>query len=232
MLPEVTLGIIPGAGGTQRLPRLVGMDNALRIIFDAKPIEAPKAKELGLVDEIIEGEFEAGVLRYANQLITLNRGPRRTRDRPVDPATLTLELMGKWQTESRRLYPNRTAALTAIEAVTATARLPFDEGLLFEDKLANGTKTTPEAKGAIHVFFAERETRKIDGLPADAGARPIAKAGVIGAGTMGGGIAIAFANAGTPVTLLDADQAGLERGLKRIDDTFESMVKRGRIDAV
>ncbi|HTU65434.1 MAG TPA: 3-hydroxyacyl-CoA dehydrogenase NAD-binding domain-containing protein [Steroidobacteraceae bacterium] len=229
MLPEVTLGIIPGAGGTQRLPRLVGLDNALRIIFDAKPIDAPKAKELGLVDAVIDGDFVAGVLEFANRVKA--DGPRRTSERTVDPATLTLELMGKWQTEARRLYPNRTAALTAIEAVTATARLPFAEGLLFEDKLANSTKATPEAKGAIHVFFAERETRKVDGLPAEAGSRPLAKAGVIGAGTMGGGIAIAFANAGTPVTLLDADQAGLERGLKRVDETYESMVKRGRIDA-
>ena len=231
MLPEVTLGIIPGAGGTQRLPRLVGIDNALRIIFDAKPIEAAKARELGLVDEIIDGDLVAGVLKFANSLVTLSEGPRRTCDRRVDPSTLTLELMGKWQAEARRLYPNRTAALTAIEAVTATARMSFADGLLFEDKLANQTKTTAEAKGAIHVFFAERETRKIDGLPTDAVARPITKAGVIGAGTMGGGIAIAFANAGTPVTLLDADQAGLDRGLKRVDDTFESMVKRGRIDA-
>jgi 3-hydroxyacyl-CoA dehydrogenase len=229
MLPEVTLGIIPGAGGTQRLPRLVGLDNALRIIFDAKPIDATKAKELGLVDEIIEGDFVAGVLAYAQSVVS--RGPRRTSERAVDPATLTLELMARWQGEARRLYPNRTAALTAIEAVTATARLSFAEGLLLEDKLANSTKATPEAKGAIHVFFAEREARKIDGLPPDAVARPIAKAGVIGAGTMGGGIAIAFANAGTPVTLLDADQAGLARGLKRVDETFESMVKRGRIDA-
>jgi 3-hydroxyacyl-CoA dehydrogenase len=231
MLPEVTLGIIPGAGGTQRLPRLVGLDNALRIIFDAKPIEAAKARELGLVDDIIEGDFVTGVLKFASSLVTLSQGPRRTCDRSVDPSTLTLELMGKWQAEARRMYPNRTAALTAIEAVTATARMSFADGLLFEDKLANQTKTTAEAKGAIHVFFAERETRKIDGLPADAAARPLSKAGVIGAGTMGGGIAIAFANAGTPVTLLDADQAGLERGLKRVDDTFESMVKRGRIDA-
>ena len=231
MLPEVTLGIIPGAGGTQRLPRLVGMDNALRIIFDAKPIEATKARELGLVDQIIDGDLAAGALQFAQQLIANGAGPRRTSERQVDPATLTLELMGKWQMEARRLYPNRTAALTAIEAVTATARLSFADGLLFEDKLANGTKMTPEAKGSIHVFFAERETRKIEGLPADAVARPITKAGVIGAGTMGGGIAIAFANAGTPVTLLDADQAGLERGLKRVDETFESMVKRGRIDA-
>jgi 3-hydroxyacyl-CoA dehydrogenase len=229
MLPEVTLGIIPGAGGTQRLPRLVGLDDALRIIFDAKPIAAKKAKELGLVDEIIDGDFIAGVLAYAQSVAS--RGPRRTSERNVDPATLTLELIAKWQAEARRLYPNRTAALTAIEAVTATARMSFADGLLLEDKLANSTKATPEAKGSIHVFFAERESRKIDGLPADAVARPIAKAGVIGAGTMGGGIAIAFANAGTPVTLLDADQAALARGLERVDETFASMVKRGRIDA-
>jgi len=231
MLPEVTLGVIPGAGGTQRLPRLVGMDAALRIIFDAKPLGAPKAQALGLVDEIIEGDFVAGVLAYAQRLIASGAGPRRTGERNVDPATLTLELMGKWQTEARRLYSNRTAALTAIEAVTATARMSFADGLLFEDKLANGTKQTPEAKGAIHVFFAERETRKIDDLPADTAARPIAKAGIVGAGTMGAGIAIALANAGTPVILLDADQAGLDRGLERVEATFESMVKRGRIDA-
>jgi 3-hydroxyacyl-CoA dehydrogenase len=231
MLPEVTLGIIPGAGGTQRLPRLVGLDAALRIIFDAKPIDARRARDLGLVDEIIEGDFFAGVLEYAADLVARGAGPRRTSERQVDPATLTLELMGRWQMEARRLYPNRTAALTAIEAVTATARLPFAEGLLFEEKLANSTKATPEAKGAIHVFFAERETRKIDGLPADAVARPLDKAGVVGAGTMGGGIAIAFANAGIPVTLLDADQGALERGLRRVDETYESMVKRGRIDA-
>jgi 3-hydroxyacyl-CoA dehydrogenase len=231
MLPEVTLGIIPGAGGTQRLPRLVGIDNALRIIFDAKPVDAAKARELGLIDEIIEGDFIAGALKYVESLVTLSRGPRRTCDRKVDPATLTLESLGKWQAEARRMYPNRSAALTAIDAVSASARLPFAEGLLFEDKLANQTKSTPEAKGSIHLFFAERETRKVEGLPADTVPGTIGKAGVVGAGTMGGGIAIAFANAGVPVKLLDADQAGLERGLKRVDETFESMVKRGRIDA-
>ncbi len=152
-------------------------------------------------------------------------------DRKVDPAALTLESLAKWQAEARRLYPNRSAALTAIEAVSASARLPFAEGLLYEDKLANQTKTTPEAKGSIHLFFAERETRKVEGLPGDVVPGPLARAGVVGAGTMGGGIAIACANVGIPVKLLDADQAGLERGLKRVDETFESMVKRGRIDA-
>jgi 3-hydroxyacyl-CoA dehydrogenase len=227
MLPEVTLGIIPGAGGTQRLPRLMGIDNALRMIFDAKPIDAPSAKQLGLIDEIIAGDLLAGALQYAQQL---ERVPRRTSERTVDPASLTPELISKWQAEARRMYPNRTAPLTALEAVSATARLPFAEGLLFEDKLANQTKSTVEAKGAIHVFFAERESRKVEGLPPGE-ARALSTAGVVGAGTMGGGISIAFANAGVPVTLLDANQAGLDKGMATIDATFGSMVKRGRIDA-
>src|SRR5882672_12459371 len=231
MLPEVTLGIIPGAGGTQRLPRLVGLDNALRIIFDAKPVDAPKARELGLIDAIIEGEFLDGALAFANELIAQGKGPRRTSERSVDPGSMSADFTERWQAEARRMYPNRSAALTAIEAVSATTRLPFAAGLLLEDTLANRTKSTTEAKGAIHVFFAERESRKVDGLAADVAPRPIASAGVVGAGTMGGGIAIAFANAGIPVTLLDANGAGLAKGLATVEATFESMVKRGRIDA-
>jgi 3-hydroxyacyl-CoA dehydrogenase len=231
MLPEVTLGIIPGAGGTQRLPRLVGLDHALRIIFDAKPIDAPKARELGLIDAIIEGDFLAGVLAFANELIAQGQGARRTSERSVDPIGLTPDFERRWQAEARRMYPNRTAALTALEAVSATVRLSFAEGLLLEDQLANRTKATPEAKGSIHVFFAERESRKVDGLSADIAPRALASAGVVGAGTMGGGIAIAFANAGVPVTILDANEAGLTKGLATVDATFESMVKRGRIDA-
>src|SRR5262245_60568356 len=127
MLPEVTLGIIPGAGGTQRLPRLIGMENALRMILDARPVDAAKALELGLIDEIIEGDLAAGALRFARRLIADGDGPRRTSERSVDPRQVTSEFTARWQAEARRMYPNRTAALTAIEAVQATARLPFAE---------------------------------------------------------------------------------------------------------
>jgi 3-hydroxyacyl-CoA dehydrogenase len=229
-LPEVTLGIIPGAGGTQRLPRLMGIDNALRMIFDAKPVDAAKGVQLGLIDEVIQGDLLEGALAYANKLVAQGGGPRRTSERAVDPASLTPELTARWEAEARRMYPNRTAALTALEAVSATARMPFAEGLLFEDQLANRTKNTVEAKGSIHVFFAERESRKVDGLPPGE-ARALKTGGVVGAGTMGSGISIAFANARVPVTLLDANQAGLDKGMATIDATFESMVKRGRIDA-
>jgi 3-hydroxyacyl-CoA dehydrogenase len=229
MLPEVTLGIIPGAGGTQRLPRLIGLDNALRMIFDAKPVDAPRARELGLIDAIIEGDFVAGALAFARELVAKGAGPRPTSARSVDAHQITQAFEAKWYAEARRMYPNRTAAQTAIEAVIAST-LPIEQGLLEEEKYANQTKGTVEARGSIHVFFAERESRKVEGLPPGE-PRRIAAAGVIGAGTMGGGIAIAFANAGIPVTLLDANEAGLTRGLATVDATFESMVKRGRIDA-
>ena len=228
-LPEVTLGIIPGAGGTQRLPRLIGLDNALRMIFDAKPVEAPKARDLGLIDAIIEGDFVAGALKYAQDLAARGIGPRPTSARSVDASQVNAAFEDKWYAEARRMYPNRTAAQTAIKSVMAST-LPIEQGLLEEDRYANQTKGTVEARGAIHVFFAERESRKVEGLPAGE-ARKIAQAGVVGAGTMGGGIAIAFANAGVPVTLLDANEAGLAKGLATVDATFESMVKRGRIDA-
>jgi 3-hydroxyacyl-CoA dehydrogenase len=229
-LPEVTLGIIPGAGGTQRLPRLIGVDNALRMIFDAKPVEAPRARELGLIDAIIEGDFGVGALQYAQDLVARGVGPRPTSSRSVDAGQINPAFEDKWYTEARRMYPNRTAAQTAIKSVMAST-LPIEQGLLEEDKYANQTKQTVEARGAIHVFFAERESRKVEGLPPGE-AMKISRAGVIGAGTMGGGIAIAVANAGIPVTLLDANEAGLAKGLATVDATFDSMVKRGRIDAV
>src|SRR5262252_3583667 len=117
MLPEVTLGIIPGAGGTQRLPRLVGLENALRMIFDAKPVDARRALEIGLIDQVIEGDLAAGALRYAQELVAKGAGPRPTSSRTVDGSPITPEFKTRWQNESRRLYPNRTAALTALESV-------------------------------------------------------------------------------------------------------------------
>jgi len=163
-LPEVTLGIIPGAGGTQRLPRLIGLDNALRMIFDARPMDAPKARELGLIDAIIDGDFVSGALAYARDLAARGVGPRPTSARSVDAGQINPAFEEKWYAEARRMYPNRTAAQTAIKAAMAST-LPIEQGLLEEDKYANQTKGTVEARGAIHVFFAERESRKVEGLP-------------------------------------------------------------------
>ena len=229
--PEVTLGIIPGAGGTQRMPRLIGVEKTLEMILNAKPVDAKTAVEWGFVDAIVEGDLKDAALRYAEGLIAAGKGPRRTSERSVDPKTCTPAILERMNALAAKLYPNRVAPYTAIKAVRASVELPLDKGLELETELANESKVTPEAKGSIHAFFAERETRKIPDLPAATEARRVKQAGVVGAGTMGGGIAICFANAGIPVTVLDASDEALKRGMAGIDKTYESMVKRGRITA-
>jgi 3-hydroxyacyl-CoA dehydrogenase len=228
-LPELTLGVFPGAGGTQRMPRLIGAERTLELLLSARPVEVAKAIELGFVDAEIPGDLRVGTIAYAERLVKAGRGPRRTCDCPVDPATATPAILERLRAEARKLYPNRTAALHAIDVVAASARLPFRDGLAYETEQANLAKATVESRALVHVFFAERATRKVPGLPPDVLARPIRKAGVVGAGTMGGGIAICFANAGMPVTVLDSSQQALDRGLGVISGTYDSMVRRGRI---
>ena len=230
-LPEVTLGILPGAGGTQRLPRLIGVDKALDLILGAKPIDASAALQLGILDAVIEADLPGAALAWVRQLLAAGQGPRRTGDRTVDPATATPEIFARHRAAAAKQYPNRRAWATAIDAVAASISKPFAQGLEYETELANVAKATLESKALIHVFFAERETRRVPGLPADALARPVRTAGIIGAGTMGGGIAICFANAGLPVTVIDINEAALKRGLSVVDSTLESMVKRGRISS-
>jgi 3-hydroxyacyl-CoA dehydrogenase len=227
-LPEVTLGIIPGAGGTQRLPRLVGIEQALEMIVSAKPVEAQRARELGLIDQIIAGELREGAVDFAQRLLREGRGARRTCDRAPAPATGGAEVMARAAARARELYPNRTAALRAIEAVAAAATMPFEQGLDNEARIANETKATLESKALIHVFFAERETRRVPEL-GEVAALAIREAAVVGAGTMGSGIAVAFANAGIPVRLLDSGAEALERGRRTIEGLYEGMVKRGRL---
>jgi 3-hydroxyacyl-CoA dehydrogenase len=234
-LPEVTLGIIPGAGGTQRLPRLIGVEQTLELILAARPVDVATAIKLGFIDAQIHAQIDGGTrtatVAFARALVRERRGVRRTSERSVDPATATTAIIERLTSRAMSLYPNRTAALTAIKAVSAAAKLPFEEGLLYETELANETKATVECKALVHVFFAERETRKVPGLPADTKSLPMASGGVVGAGTMGGGIAICFANAGLPVTVLDTSQEALDRGLAVIGKTYDSMVKRGRVTA-
>ncbi|HEY5263663.1 MAG TPA: 3-hydroxyacyl-CoA dehydrogenase NAD-binding domain-containing protein [Steroidobacteraceae bacterium] len=229
-LPEVTLGIIPGAGGTQRMPRLIGVEKTLELILAGRPVDVTTAMDLGFIDATIEGDVLEATVAYARALVAKGAGVRRTSEGVVDPATATPEIIERLTAQARKQYPNREAWQTAIKAVSAAARLPFEEGLLYETELANITKGTVEAKALIHVFFAERNTRKVPGLSAVAKSR-IASGGVVGAGTMGGGIAICFANAGLPVTVLDSTQAALDRGFAGIGKTYDSMVKRGRLTA-
>jgi 3-hydroxyacyl-CoA dehydrogenase len=230
-MPEVTLGIIPGAGGTQRMPRLTGAERALDFILSAKPVGTPQAMELGFLDEVIEGDLRSGAVRHARALLAAGKGPRRTGSMKVEPSTATDEIFQRLTEHARKIYPNRNAGLVAVEAVRASSRLGFAEGLELETTLVNECKKSVESRGAVHVFFAERESRRVPGLADEISAMPVRSAGVVGAGTMGGGIAICFANAGIPVLLVDADTAALERGLANVARTYQSMVDRGRLTA-
>jgi 3-hydroxyacyl-CoA dehydrogenase len=230
-MPEVTLGIIPGAGGTQRMPRLTGVEQALDFILSARPVDTDQAKRLGFLDAVIESDVRRGAVEYAKSLLAAGLGVRRTGEKAVDPATATPEILDKMRAQARKLYPNRTAGLVAVDVVGASARIPLVEGLEYETTRVNECKKLPESLGAVHAFFADRETRKIPGLPADKATAPIKSAGVVGAGTMGGGIAICFANAGIPVVLLDVGQPALDRGIAHVDSTYQSMVDRGRLTA-
>ena len=224
-LPEVTLGIMPGAGGTQRMPRLIGIEKTLDLVLDARPVDAAQAKALGFLDELITGDLVAGAVEFAKKV----KQVRRTGERSVAP--VAEPVLEGYIEKARKQYRNQPAALIAINAVRASAILPLAEGLEYETRLVNQLKATPESKALVHVFFAERETRKVPGIGAEVKARPLQRAAVVGAGTMGGGIAICFANAKIPVTLLDADAAGLKRGIEGVERTYDSMVSRGRITA-
>ncbi len=228
-LPEVTLGIIPGAGGTQRLPRLIGVERTLEIVLSAKPVDTETAQRYGFLDRVIESDLLAGALDYARSLADRGIAPRRTGQLRVDAASATDEIVARFVEQANTQYRNRRAAHTAIEAIRAAARLPFDEGLVYETKLVDEAKATTESKALVHVFFAERDTRKVPDIPASAKARPIARGAIVGAGTMGGGIAIGFANAGIPVTVLDNSREALERGMANVAKTYDSTVQRGRL---
>ena len=230
-MPEVTLGIIPGAGGTQRMPRLIGAERTLDLILSARPIDTLQAQTLGLLDALIAGDMRSGATAYLRELCRAGKRARRTGEMTVSEASATAEIFERKARQARELYPNRRAGQVAVEAVRAATQMPFAAGLEYETRLVNDCKQSAESKGAVHAFFAERATRHIPGLPDSVQGRPVALAGVIGAGTMGGGIAICFANAGIPVTLLDVNTAALERGLATIDRTYQSMVDRGRLGA-
>jgi len=230
-MPEVTLGIIPGAGGTQRMPRLIGVERTLDLVLSARPVDAARAQELGIIDAIIDGDLREGALGFVRRVIVEGKGPRRTGEMKVDPASATPEVIARFTDQARKQYPNRQAALTAIDAIRAAASLPLQEGLKFETELVNRAKSTVESKALVHLFFAERETRKIPGIPPESKGRPVKQAAIVGAGTMGGGIAMCFANAGIPVTLMDTGREALDRGLAVVEKNYDSMIRRQRITA-
>jgi 3-hydroxyacyl-CoA dehydrogenase len=227
--PEINLGIIPGAGGTQRMPRLIGADATLDMIFAGAPRPASDGIELGFIDAIIDGDLKSGAIAFAKKLVADSKSPRRTSEMLVRPETATPEIFQAYRDRAKKQFKNRATPDIAVRAVEASVKLPFDKGLLEEERLANESKATPDAKALIHLFFAERQTGKIPDLPKDVVARPVKKIAIIGAGTMGGGIATCFANTGIPATIIDINQDALDRGMKVIDGNYQSRVKRGRM---
>ena len=228
-LPEVKLGILPGAGGTQRLPRVIGVEAALPMIVTGDPIPAKKAQELGLIDKIVgEGSLEADAIAFAKEVAGRSDHPvssRRTdKIGGTDPA-----VFDRFRQEHARRLKGFEAPEACIQAVKAATELPFAEGIRKERELFMKLVSGTQSAALRHNFFAERAAAKIDDLPADTQLIPIRKVGILGAGTMGGGIAMNFLTAGIEVVIVEREQAPLDRGVGVVRRNYENTAKRGRL---
>ena len=225
--PEVKLGIIPGAAGTQRLPRLAGVPKAVAMCADGNPVRAEDAEACGIVDRLIEGDLLEGAVAFAKEVA--GKPVRKTRERtdklgtPARTRPLCRGTRNRSQEAAGQIAP-----LAAIDAVEAATKLPFAEGVAEEEQAVHEMSFSDQSKALIHVFFGEREVAKIPDVPKETPVIPVNNAAVVGAGTMGGGIAMVFANAGIPVLLKETDQAALDRGLANIQKNYANSVKRGR----
>jgi 3-hydroxyacyl-CoA dehydrogenase len=230
-MPEITLGILPGAGGTQRVPRLVGAEQALDLLLSGAPIDAHRAKQIGLIDEIVGEDPVAGGIEFARRLAQADTKPRRTRELKVDASGAADATVQALLTKHARALKGRTTQQIVIESVRAAASQPFEAGLDLETRLSADSLTTAESRALRHVFFAERECGRVPGVSGASNAPPVTCAAVVGAGTMGSGIAMALADSGIRTWLIERDQAALDRGLAIIRDNYAGTVKRGRLDA-
>lgn len=219
-LPEVKLGLLPGAGGTQRLPRLAGVEKALEMIVSGQPISAAEAVEHNIVDELFEGDLVEAGLAYVRRMVEEGRTPRRTGEQTqgLEGADNEALIRAKHAEVAKRM-PGLFSPLRCIAAVEAATKLPLAEGLKRERELFAECLNSPQRGALVHSFFAERQAGKINDLPSDTKPRSINSAAVIGGGTMGVGIALSFANAGVPVKLLEINEEALQRGLQRARDT-------------
>ncbi|MCO7543502.1 3-hydroxyacyl-CoA dehydrogenase NAD-binding domain-containing protein [Stutzerimonas nitrititolerans] len=229
-LPEVKLGLLPGAGGTQRLPRLAGVAKALEMILGGAPVEAGEACEYHIVDELFEADLMDAGLAYARRLLQEGRGVRRSGEQTRGlEGTDNAALIAARHAEVVKRSPGLFSPLRCIAAVEAATRLPLAEGLERERELFLECLNSPQRAALVHAFFAERQAAKIADLPVDTRPREIRTAAVIGGGTMGVGIALCFANAGVPVKLLEVGEEALQRALQRARDTYATSVKRGSL---
>ncbi len=226
-LPEVKLGLLPGAGGTQRTPRLAGVEAALQLMTSGAPIGAAQAMAIGLVDKIVEGDLLEGALAWATELVASGAEPRRTSEQEVPAFEKTVF------DESRAVLSKRARSQVApqaiVDCVEAAASMSFEDGSKVERTKFMELMEGEQSAALRHFFFAERQAAKIDGLSKDTPTRPVESVGIIGGGTMGGGIAMSFANAGIPVTMIEISSDALERGLSIIDRNYQGSVKRGKL---
>jgi 3-hydroxyacyl-CoA dehydrogenase len=228
-LPEVKLGILPGAGGTQRLPRLIGVEAALDMIVSGDPVPATKAAKAGIIDKIIEGDLLDGALAYAQQLIAEKAALRKVRDLQVDSAKLAADFFDAARTRIGKEKKNLFAPQRIVDALQAAATLPFERGMARERELFLQCLANSQAKALQHMFFAERKAGNVPNLDNGVARRDIKSVAVIGAGTMGGGIAMNFLNAGIPVVILETSRAALDRGVGVIAKNYENTASKGKL---
>jgi 3-hydroxyacyl-CoA dehydrogenase len=227
-LPEVKLGLLPGAGGTQRLPRLVGVERALNMILSGNPVSARDLAGTDLLDSTTDGDAAGAAIAFAGRVVAEKMPLKKARDVTIDPsnAEALLKFARGAVAPAAKNYP---APLKCIDAVEAAVFKPFDEGMKIEQSIFMELMNTTESKALRHAFFATRAAAKIPDVPSSTALRPIKSVAVIGAGTMGGGIAMNFANAGIPVTVLETTQAALDKGLGTVRKNYENTLKKGRL---
>ena len=226
--PEVKLGLIPGAGGTQRLPRLAGVAKAVEMCVSGNPIKAEEAVKCGIVDRIVEGDLLAGAIALAREVADKPAPKTRERNEMLAGAAENAQIFSSAREAAAKKQRGLLAPAAAIDAIEAATKLSFEEGCQVEQKLFLDCLFSEQSKSLIHVFFSEREANKIPDIPKDTPVTPVKSAAVVGAGTMGGGIAMVLANAGIPVLIKDTDQSAIDRGLATIRSNYEHSVKRGR----
>jgi 3-hydroxyacyl-CoA dehydrogenase len=226
--PEVKLGLIPGAGGTQRLPRLSGVAKAVEMCASGNPIKAEEALRFGIVDRIIDSDLLTGAVAFAREMADKPAPKTRERNEKLGGATENAPIFSSARETAAKKQRDLLAPVAAIDAVEAATKMSFEEGCKFEQKLFLDCLFSEQSRSLIHIFFSEREVSKVPDIPKGTPVIPIKSAAVVGAGTMGGGIAMVLANAGIPVLIKDTDQTALDRGLAAIRLNYENSVKRGR----
>ncbi|MFI4934037.1 MAG: 3-hydroxyacyl-CoA dehydrogenase NAD-binding domain-containing protein [Caulobacterales bacterium] len=233
-LPEVNLGLLPGAGGTQRLPRIVGVEKALEMMTSGQHVPAPQCLQMGLVDEIVEeGKLRAGAVAFARKVVAEGRPLKKVREsnEKVEAARGHPEIFENFRKANARKFRGFLAPEYNIRCIEAAVNQPFEEGLKTERKLFAEVMAGSQSAAQRYAFFAERQAAKVPDVPDDTANIPVASVGIIGAGTMGGGIAMNFANVGVPVTIVEVKEDALERGLATIRRNYERTAARGGITA-